>query len=113
MIIPAAPRIDASQGDAGGAEIAEVYWMALCRDVPFVDFGSNNLIQEAATSLTGEFSTYPSWPKDASNNLTSATVFRGNFKGDNVGPFVSQFLLKGNKDEVLGKDERDGYCKYG
>jgi hypothetical protein len=56
------------------------------------------------------FSAFPDWP---SNPLSRTTIFRGNFKGDNIGPFVSQFLLKGNKDEVLGNEETDGFVKFG
>jgi hypothetical protein len=96
--------------DDAAAEIAELYWMALCRDIDFNDFNNNNTIKDAIDSLNQDFSAFPDWP---SNPLSRTTVFRGNFKGDNIGPFVSQFLLKGNKDEVLGNEETDGFVKFG
>jgi len=105
--ILAPPKVSS---DDAAAEIAELYWMALCRDIDFNDFNNNNTIGDAIDSLNQGFSTFPDWP---SNPLSRTTVFRGNFRGDNIGPFVSQFLLKGNKDEVLGNEETDGFVKFG
>ena len=102
------PRIDS---DAGAADILELYWMALCRDIEFKDFEHNNQIQDAINSLT-QFSDNIR-PFDNPKKLKRQNVFRGNFKGDDIGPFVSQFLLKGNKDDVLGREEKDGYIKFG
>jgi len=98
------------RSDEAAAEMAELYWMALCRDIDFNDFNNDNTIGDAIDSLNHDFSTFPDWP---SNPLSRTTVFRGNFKGDNIGPFVCQFLLKGNKDEVLGNEETDGFVKFG
>jgi membrane-associated phospholipid phosphatase len=98
------------RSDDAASEMAELYWMALCRDIDFTDFDNNNIIRQVVDSLNQNFFTYSDWP---SNPIIPATVFRGNFKGDNIGPFVSQFLLKGNHDEVLGRDETNGFVKYG
>jgi hypothetical protein len=78
------PRIDSAQNSS---EMAELYWMALCRDVPFTFYATDlNLIDPAAADLS-TFSDYRA-PKDA------AALFRGVTDGDLAGPYVSQFLLK-------------------
>jgi hypothetical protein len=108
---PPAPRIDSYEG---AAEMAEVYWMSLLRDVDFIDFNDNQRIEQAADSLMEEFHDYPYWPKDTRRNrITPSTIFRGNFEGDLVGPYISQFLLIGNEDKSLGRDEKARYVKYG
>jgi hypothetical protein len=80
------------------AEMAELYWMALLRDVNFIDFGTGantdaglDTTSDAAQSLSG-FSDFRG-PKQA-GAVTPATLFRGFTPGDLVGPYVSQFLLK-------------------
>jgi membrane-associated phospholipid phosphatase len=102
------PRIDS---EAGAADILEVYWMALCRDIDFKDYGQNSQIQDAVNSLN-PFAAHIR-PNDSTPSLSRGNIFRGNFKGDDVGPFVSQLLLKGNKDDVLNRKETDGYIKFG
>src|SRR5947199_10549360 len=47
--IPPAPRID---GPRNSAEMVELYWMALLRDVPFIEFDNNPLAKQAAAELT-------------------------------------------------------------
>jgi len=73
------------------AEMGELYWKALCRDVPFTEFGSNTLVQAAVTDLNNFSETVG--PKSG-GQLTSSTVFRGETPGDVTGPYISQFLLK-------------------
>ncbi len=80
-----------SAGEIG--EIAENYWMALCRDVPFSEYATNGTIQDAATDL----STYlqfdgPKQTVGGMDQVTPASIFRG-FRGDLVGPYLSQFLV--------------------
>lgn len=83
-----APRID---GPENSGEMAELYWMALARDVNFTDYGSDSLIADACTDLSA-FSDFRG-PKQ-SGSVTPATIFRGNTPGNQKGPYVSQFLLK-------------------
>ncbi|MGH7341748.1 MAG: vanadium-dependent haloperoxidase, partial [Candidatus Rokuibacteriota bacterium] len=83
-----APRID---GAENSAEMAELYWMALARDVPFASYGSDQTIGFACTDLS-HFSDFRG-PKSG-NQVTPATIFRGTTPGDLAGPFVSQFLLR-------------------
>jgi hypothetical protein len=73
--IPPAPSI-ASQ--SATFETSELYWQALCRDVPFSDYETSPIVRQAAKHL----------------GATPSTVFRGPTKGDLAGPYVSQFLLK-------------------
>jgi hypothetical protein len=71
------------------AEMAEDYWMALARDVPFAAFDTHPLIQQASADLSG-FSDFQG-PK-VGGAVTPATLFRGPTLGDLTGPYLSQFL---------------------
>lgn len=84
--IPEAPAFASAHT---AAEMAEVYWQALTRDVPFADYESDPLIDAAADDLSN-FSDYRG-PKHA-DEVTPATLFRGGTPGDLAGPFLSQFL---------------------
>ncbi len=107
---PKAPRIDTPNG---AAEMAELYWMSLIRDINFTDYDEKDEVEDAVNALNSEFSGYSNWPKIAGGNMTVKSVFRGNYEGDRVGPYISQFMVRGNIDKVLGRDERDGWIKYG
>ena len=71
------------------AEIGEIYWLALCRDVPFRDYETNLDIAAAVADLNGFSQTVG--PK-LEGRVTPGTVFRGETRGDLIGPYVSQFL---------------------
>lgn len=73
------------------AEMGEVYWLALTRDVPFSDYANNNLIHEAIADLNQLSATVG--PKN-NGRITTDTIFRGSTPGDLIGPYVSQFLWK-------------------
>jgi hypothetical protein len=73
------------------AEMAELYWQALTRDVPFSEYDTDSLTNAAAADLSA-FSDFRG-PKEGSL-VTPATLFRGNTPGDLVGPYISQFLWK-------------------
>jgi hypothetical protein len=72
------------------AEIAENYWMALLRDVPFTAYGSNPIAAAAAADLTLFGSDFKG-PKDNGGNVTTDLLFRGLTPGDKAGPYMSQF----------------------
>jgi len=74
------------------AEMGELYWKALCRDVPFIEFGSNTLIQAATADLNAFTKTVG--PKTPGGQVNATTIFRGETPGDLTGPYISQFLLK-------------------
>ena len=73
------------------SEMAELYWQALTRDVPFADYDTDPLTLAAASELSG-FSDFRG-PKDG-GAVTTGTLFRGNTPGDLAGPYISQFLWK-------------------
>jgi hypothetical protein len=86
-----APRIDSAENSA---EMAELYWMALLRNVHFSDFATDSDVAKAAGSLSLEFTDFKG-PKDQmSGDVTDATLFRGVNPGELDGPYLSQFLLK-------------------
>ncbi|MEO0575524.1 MAG: vanadium-dependent haloperoxidase [Pseudomonadota bacterium] len=85
--MPAAPAFSSKDEVA---EIVEVYWHALLRDVPFSEYDSHPLVAKAVKDLN-KFSYFK---KRYSGPVTPANLFRGETPGDLVGPYISQFLLK-------------------
>ena len=83
------------------AEIAENYWMALTRDVPFGEYDENPLTISAVGDLS-RFSGFTG-PK-AGQAVTTGTLFRGLTAGDLVGPYISQFMLL---DTTFGAERVD------
>jgi hypothetical protein len=106
---PPAPRFDSEQA---AHEAGELYWMAVARDVPFIYYDWDGVIGAAVSSLNAEFPQF-----GGTVGVTTQNVFRGIFPGEQVGPYVSQFLLKGNVDTRkpagLGREATDGYISYG
>ncbi len=93
------PAFDSAEA---GAEMVELYWRALTRDVPFREYPDSGLVREAVTELR-DLPGYRGPGSDADPRdepLTARTVFRGIVPGAQTGPYVSQFLLK---DRVLGR----------
>ncbi|HEV8348491.1 MAG TPA: hypothetical protein VGQ16_18070 [Vicinamibacterales bacterium] len=82
------PPAFASLEQAG--EMAELYWQALLRDVPFSEYGSHSIAIAAAEDL----SRFPQFKPAAGGTLDAKYLFRGRTRGDLVGPYISQFLLK-------------------
>lgn len=95
VTMPPAPRIDSAEVSG---EMAELYWMALIRDINFISYPASALVGTGADSLTREFSDFRG-PKEFNlvtnrNEVTRRTLFRGFTPGDLVGPYISQFLFK-------------------
>ena len=109
ITIPPAPRFDSQQT---AHEMGELYWMALARDIPFTDYGTNPRIAAAVSSLNTEFPAF-----GGTVPVTAQNVFRGIYPGEQVGPYVSQYLVKGNVDPRKpagqGRDAADGFISYG
>jgi hypothetical protein len=75
------------------AEIAENYWMAILRDVPFSEFAANPAANAAAADLTG-FGADFKGAKDTGGQVTPRVLFRGLTAGDAAGPYISQFFYQ-------------------
>jgi len=84
----AAPRIDSPENSG---EMAELYWMALARDISFTDYGGKSIIDAACADLSAK-SDFRG-PK-LSGTVTPTTLFRGPTPLELYGPYVSQFMLK-------------------
>jgi membrane-associated phospholipid phosphatase len=78
-----APPAFASEAEAG--EMAELYWQALTRDVPFSRYGAEPLTRAALPDLA-RFSAF--------RGVKAGTLFRGLTPGDATGPYLSQFLVQ-------------------
>ena len=70
-------------------DMAEVYWRSLTRDVPFREYESDPLVAAAVTDLNAFTEPLTSATGD---KPTPATAFRGETRGDVIGPYLSQFL---------------------
>jgi hypothetical protein len=72
--------------EAFAGEMAECYWLALAREVPFSQYG-NEPVTAAAINDLRRFQDFA--------NVTAATLFRTEeLPGVQTGPYISQFLLK-------------------
>jgi hypothetical protein len=119
----AAPPAPALASADAAAETVELYWASLIRDVPFLNWGSDPNIAAAISDLNTTFKFYAGLPQyeivppgvpprqeprgfptypltplgqvpGPGNNITLKTLFRGFTKGDQIGPFLSQFLIR-------------------
>jgi hypothetical protein len=120
----AAPPAPTLAGSDTASEMVELYWQALVRDVPFIWWDTNSNIAAAISDLNARFKPiYAGLPKyeivppgrparleprgfptqpltplgqipGSGNLITLQTLFRGFTKGDQMGPFLSQFLIK-------------------
>ncbi|WP_036486206.1 vanadium-dependent haloperoxidase [Myxosarcina sp. GI1] len=124
VTIPPAPTLNSQELVA---EMLELYSMALLRDVPFTNFESDRGVENAIERLNA--SPWISTPDLLSLStaerarlrepFTRQTVFRGIIPGDRVGPYLSQFILVGNRG-INTKDANptiqefsDGLIQYG
>jgi len=83
--MPPAPEFGS---DEMNAELIELYWMALARDIPFSDYGTNPLMIQAAADLTKLGDAFKG-PK-INGQVTPATLFRDDLPGALVGPYQAQ-----------------------
>jgi hypothetical protein len=89
LVIPPAPAFGSAEQ---AADAVELYWQALARDVPFSEYATHNVTIAAAAEL----SKLSGFRGPKRNGLVDAyTLFRGFTAGDTLGPYISQFLLKG------------------
>lgn len=119
VTMPPAPALCS---DELAFEMAEVYELALLRDVPFHAFRAGGA-SAALTAATGRLNAlayagagFPGRPRmtDGAGQLDRQTVFRGSGHGVDQGPYLSQFLAIGNTDRGdPAVDVGDGLISYG
>jgi hypothetical protein len=86
--LPPAPALASARR---AAEAVELYWQALLRDVPFSQYATHPLAQQAIEELN-RLSDFDG-PRDRSTGkISSQTLFRGFTPQDVIGPYISQFL---------------------
>lgn len=99
---PPAPKV---LGASTAAEMVELYWMALLRDVSFSEFRNHQEVSEAAKDIQSAYQVALTDPAPDAGKLTlvrdlppgpitAKNVFRCGLPGEEVGPPVSQFFLK-------------------
>ena len=106
LAIRPAPKIDSAEA---AGEMAELYWMALCRDIPFSKFDTNSTVGEAVVDLSSNYSDFPHSPfAGPASQVTPNTIFRGIGNGVLIGQYISQFLYKDIKwgAQILQQKQR-------
>ncbi len=88
---PVVPPFDKVTSAAYGTQLIEMYWASMLRDVAFTDYGTNATAAAAAAELSTQ-STYRG-PRNAQGQVTTDLLFRGNFVGETIGPYMSQFAI--------------------
>jgi len=106
--VPPAPAL---ASEAYGTELVEMYWASLLRDISFTDYPANAIAGQAANELSS-MPTYAG-PRDASKKVTPQLLFRGPWKGETVGPYISQLLLKATSMGALPIDQKYTTAKAG
>ncbi len=86
LATPAAPALSSAEE---AAEMTELYWQALMRDISFSAYGEDPLAHAAAEDLSRLVNFRG--PR-VGGRVTPHTLFRGVTAGDTVGPYVSQLL---------------------
>ncbi|MEO0676979.1 MAG: vanadium-dependent haloperoxidase [Pseudomonadota bacterium] len=118
VTMPPAPELCS---DELAFEMAEVYELALLRDVPLTSFDSGggtgegeiNASLDRLNAMDYKTAKFPGRPRmNEGGELTRQTVFRGSSPGCDVGPYLSQFMIMGN-DNLAGTSVADGYVSYG
>ena len=118
VTMPPAPTLDSPELVT---EMLELYLMALLRDVPFAKFKDTLAINKAIKKLNDttwianpeslDFS--PEEKARIRQPFTNQTVFRGVAPGDDVGCYISQFLLVGNRGIKNIEELSNGFIQYG
>lgn len=94
-----APRLTSNQA---GAEMVELYWGALLRDVPFNEYSTD----PTAIAAIADLNTLSDFkgPKDA-GLVTSQTLWRADLPGALIGPYISQFLYQPIPDHGVLREQ--------
>lgn len=107
---------------SAAAEMTELYWMALLRDVPFDQFASHPDLLTAAGEIQSRFHQGIADTSDAGRlipgvdvpgaagglpTITRQNVFRMGLPGEEFGPLVSQFFLRDIQFGTQTIDQRE------
>ncbi len=84
-----APDFDSAEV---AAEMSELYWLALTRDVRFDQYGGHHGVDYAAWKI-GDMRGYRG-PRRGNGTLVPRVAFRADVPGAAEGPYISQFLYK-------------------
>ncbi|MER9558200.1 hypothetical protein [Mesorhizobium sp. M0323] len=96
IAIPPAPELS---GEVAAKEMAELYWMALVRDIHFADWAKMHPdIADAISELQALNNSGVPYAEHyvggtLSKTIGLQTLFRGSAPGNEIGGFVSQFLI--------------------
>jgi len=82
------PAFDTLTSAGFSSQMIECYWIALCRDIPFSQYGADGTVAAAIAELNDNASFRGPRP------VTPQTIFRGTTPGETLGPYVSQLLLQ-------------------
>lgn len=74
-------------------EMLEVYSHSLCRNIPFTSYINDNYIDNIIEILNKTPDNCITAPINANGIIESKLLFRGKGLGENIGPYISQFLL--------------------
>ncbi len=128
VTMPPAPALGSTELTA---EMGEVYVQALLRDTPFTAMALGttptksdsakvkkhiNQLNKLDWFSGAEIAVNAVESSRRRINLKSHTAFRGITPGDNIGPYISQFLLAGNagiNGNDAERDASDGLISYG
>lgn len=101
LTMPPAPTV---LGESSAAEMVELYWMALLRDLSFSDFAHSPDAARAAAEINTSFEAAINdassdggkiaTPTDAPQAFDASTLFRAGLPGEDQGPHISQFFLR-------------------
>jgi hypothetical protein len=87
IAVPAPPALASAEAAGEGVEL---YWMALLRDVSFLDYASHSEAAAACADLNrfgGDFKGLK-----VNGKVTPQTLFRDPLPGTRTGPYISQFM---------------------
>jgi hypothetical protein len=87
------------------AQMAELYWMALLRDVAVSEFDTDPLALAARASLA-QYSGYTGPRDPLSGEIRAQDLFRLDYPGVQTGPMVSQFILRPFSYDAIPIDPR-------
>ena len=117
VTMPPAPKIGSNELIF---ELAEVYWLALLRDIHFNQFQAESN-ESTMNDAIAYLNAFPEKGTDrrkrrlnSSNQLDAQNIFRGATDGDLIGPYLSQFLLIGSPGhEGNQSNVTDGLIGFG